>query len=196
MHRANVTHGKSNSRAQSIWFGMRQRCCNPKMRFYPYYGGRGITIGAEWPDFASFYRDMGDPPPGMTIERIANDGPYAPWNCRWATRREQQNNRRICRMLTVGGRTMNIGQWSRETGVHRNTITQRIDEGRPPEECISKGRFPSDNGLGSRTHCKYGHQFDEANTFHNGRQRVCRACKRDKMRLVYAARRAAKVTPN
>lgn len=89
-----VKHGKAGTRIYRVWSEMIQRCTNPNNQHWDRYGGRGISVCERWLAFEGFYADMGDcPGPGLSLDRVDNDGNYEPANCRWATKFEQGINR-------------------------------------------------------------------------------------------------------
>ena len=102
-------------------------------------GGRGIQVCQEWMNsFEAFIRDMGLPPSDQhTIERRDNDGPYAAWNCRWATKLEQANNRRNNRVLEHNGETKTVTEWGRSLGINPKTIQHRLRKGQTVEQALS-----------------------------------------------------------
>lgn len=125
--------GLSNSPEYRVLDAMIQRCHNPKTKYYANYGGRGIKVCDAWRGrggFAKFYQYVGPKPtPKHTIERIDNDGNYAPGNVRWATRLEQMRNWRRNKMVTLNGRTQHVAAWARELGVNEQVLRYRLKAG-------------------------------------------------------------------
>jgi len=88
-----LKHGKTHTRVYKVWLNMRQRCLNPNNKNYDRYGGRGITICDRWQIFENFLKDMGNPLPKHSLDRIDNNGNYEPSNCRWTTADVQSYNK-------------------------------------------------------------------------------------------------------
>jgi len=115
-----TTHGMSKTPEYKAWYNMKDRCFNPNHKCYSDYGGRGIKICDRWKNsFQNFFLDMGSRPTAKhSLDRIDNNADYSPENCRWATKAEQENNKRTNKpLITIGNKTYTIVQWEKKNGL-------------------------------------------------------------------------------
>lgn len=120
-------HGMSQSSTYRVWANVIARCTNPNERSYPNYGGRGIKICDRWlQSFEFFLEDMGERPARLTLDRKNNDGDYELGNCRWATRAEQNRNKRTNVWVMLGVKRVCFSDACKMLGVERtNAATLR-----------------------------------------------------------------------
>jgi len=149
MTRTEAEVRRDHARLYEIWKGMCRRCHDPKRKDYAHYHGNRIYVCEEWrgtsdphgwthEGFLRFeqwalthgYRD------GLTLDRVANGGPYWPGNCRWISRKQQASNRSTNTRYTIDGKTRTIEQWSEVTGVPSYTICKRVAAGWSPKEAV------------------------------------------------------------
>lgn len=125
------THGLFGTAEYNVWCSIVQRCYNSNHAAYADYGGRGIVMCHRWREsFSAFIEDMGERPScQLTLDRIDNDGPYSPENCRWATRSEQMNNTRANHRLEHDGKVLTLAQWGRISGLPDDVIGTRLRNG-------------------------------------------------------------------
>lgn len=123
------THGRTGTREFTIWQMMRQRCTNPNQGSYESYGGRGISVCERWESsFENFIADMGEAPSKThSLDRIDNNGPYSPENCRWATPLQQGANKRNNRRLEHDDKSMTVKEWCRELKLPKSTLLNRLN---------------------------------------------------------------------
>lgn len=120
-------HGGDGTPEYQTWVDMKRRCDDPKRPGYKNYGGRGIIVCERWYDFRNFYADMGERPEGMSLDRVDNNGHYEPGNCRWATAKEQANNRRNSHNITYAGFTYTLAEWGKLLDIPESTIRNRLN---------------------------------------------------------------------
>lgn len=143
-------HGNSPmakaTRVYRFWQSMKDRCHNPRSSAFKYYGGRGIACHTPWRNsfvsFLDYFKsvfELSDIPVGMSMDRINNDGDYAPGNLRIADTITQANNRRGVRLFNVGGKTVTLRQIYEATGIKPKTILARVDiQGMTIDRAIAK----------------------------------------------------------
>lgn len=122
-------HGLSNDPTYTSWRGMVERCNNPKNSKYSYYGGKGIKIDSRWLIFKNFYEDMGiRPSKNHTIDRIDCNKDYYKENCRWATRKEQTENRSSTYRIKYKNKTKTLSEWADILKIKYGTLRDRIEK--------------------------------------------------------------------
>lgn len=128
-----ITHGRSRTPAYARWQAMIRRCHSESDKSYPRYGARGISVCAEWrSSFGVFLRDVGECPPGLTLDRINTFGNYEPGNVRWATHTQQARNTRRNHLHTIDGVSRCLAEWCELLGEPWTTVKKRVAAGNDP----------------------------------------------------------------
>ena len=184
-----------------IWAAMRQRCLNPKDHAFHHYGGRGIFVCERWKDFWSFISDMGERPDGYWLDRVDNNGPYSPDNCRWASPKQQNRNRRDTIYVEFNGELVPLSDLADMHGVSPAAARGRLRNGYPMEvvllpKVLPRGDAKKANAASAAvrsaiTHCPQGHEYTPENTTIENGGRSCRTCRNDRQRLRARQRRLA-----
>lgn len=127
-----VKHGCAipgqKTRTYKIWNGMMARCYVESATGFERYGGKGIKVCERWHDFANFLSDMGEAPEGHSIDRRNSKLGYAPDNCKWSTRQEQNENRSSVRWLEADGVRLTAAGWAKRLGLSKATFYERLDK--------------------------------------------------------------------
>lgn len=137
--KGNLRHGMIHTPTYKSWWSMKNRCFNKNAKGYQKYGAKGITVCDRWKDsFENFLEDMGERPSlKYSIDRIDVNGNYEPSNCRWATQKEQQNNRGNNIRLYHNGEEHTITEWASILGINPSAIRVRLRRGKTVEESLS-----------------------------------------------------------
>ena len=125
-----TTHGLSKTPIERTYRSMLIRCYKEEDKSFKDYGGRGIYVCDGWrgkDGLKNFAEDMGERPEGTQIDRIDNNGPYSPENCRWATNKENCRNKRSTKFITFNGKTQSLPDWAEELNIHYKALWSRVD---------------------------------------------------------------------
>lgn len=125
-----TTHGKSKNRIYGIWQGIIFRCSNKSRgNERKNYFEKGIRVCEEWMKFENFLADMGEPENHLTLDRKEGDKGYSFDNCRWATMKQQANNKSGNRVIEYEGKVATVAEWAQEIGIKPNTLEYRLLRG-------------------------------------------------------------------
>lgn len=131
----NTKHGLRNTVLYNSWRAMKERCYNKNFKQYKDYGGRGISVCGEWLNkengFTNFYNwaIANNYKDGLSIDRIDVNGNYDPSNCRWATRKEQNNNARRNHLIEYNGETHTVAEWAEIKNLTKAALYHRLQRG-------------------------------------------------------------------
>lgn len=134
------THGMSKTPLYRTWKNMRRRCDYMRGAEYYRYGGRGIRVCNEWANFTAFYEwaMQNGYQPGLSIDRIDNDGNYCPENCRWVTSKDQALNRSSNSYITFNGETKHVSEWDKAIGSAKSgRVRARLNAGWSIERAVT-----------------------------------------------------------
>lgn len=120
------------------WRSMMDRCTRERAGNFKYYGGRGVKVCDEWQNIELFeiWALEHGYEPGLTLDRIDNNGNYCPQNCRWATKKEQANNRRNNVRIEMDGQIHTLAEWAEILGINKNTLKNRYWRGLETERVL------------------------------------------------------------
>lgn len=137
-----LVHGYANTPLYKVWATMKQRCSNPKVRGYRWYGAKGVRVCPEWESFEPFHdwAISHGYQPELTLDRIDPNGDYEPANGRWVDWKHQQNNKTSNHVLTFKGETRTITEWAEITGISRTTIHGRLRNNWSIERTLAEKR--------------------------------------------------------
>lgn len=133
---ARTRHGESDTPTWRTWKSMWDRCELRAHKSWPSYGGRGISVCPTWRVYENFRADMGERPAGAQLDRVDNSRGYSPDNCRWATPKQNCNNRRSNRVIEHNGQRLTLSQWAKALGVYPDTLSKRLASGWPLERAM------------------------------------------------------------
>lgn len=126
LHKPRKATEATHERTRRTWASMMYRCGSQLHGKFENYGGRGIAVCERWKEYSNFLEDMGERPDGKSIDRIDNNKGYEPGNCRWATNKEQNANRRDNRNFVCDGKTLNVAQIAELLGKTYSTMYSRL----------------------------------------------------------------------
>lgn len=185
MIRPRVWRVRINRRIYRCWHNMWRRCTDPEARGYKHYGGKGITVAAEWKRYDSFHEWAVSHGymPELTLDRIDFNKGYSPENCRWATTKEQALNRADTISVTYQGKTKTLVEWCEELGLNHHKTWSRLRRRKMKLEDV----FSKDN-LCNRQYLSVEHKCIKCGEITSGQFRpvsgMCEKCYRKKQRRV------------